>query len=258
MSLSVGRRVQVLTDKGTVKYVGRVDNQTGMWVGIEWDDPSRGKHDGSAGGKRYFDCGHPTGASFIRAEKVLTGSTLLEALISRYHNEVGEYGTSAGDEAMYVQTASKRLVKVQLVGLDKIQARQSQLDLLLSARLVGLNISSVVRPPLVAVLHLSSGIRVVSTRSSALLASRNPGTRIMHHCGCRSILSAVAPRQGELLPCPCPVVMLWRCHAEPTPTHAPQTTATHANNHHPPRAIPEPSKVGRCPAQLGPHQLPPV
>ena len=29
---------------------------TGNWVGIEWDDSSRGKHDGSKNGVSYFCC----------------------------------------------------------------------------------------------------------------------------------------------------------------------------------------------------------
>jgi len=40
----------------TVRYLGSVVNQKGWWVGVEWDDPARGKHDGAHGGVRYFDC----------------------------------------------------------------------------------------------------------------------------------------------------------------------------------------------------------
>ncbi len=28
----------------------------GLWLGVEWDDPERGKHDGSHEGVRYFTC----------------------------------------------------------------------------------------------------------------------------------------------------------------------------------------------------------
>lgn len=41
---------------GTVRFVGLVDNTTGTWLGVEWDDPERGKHDGVKDGKRYFHC----------------------------------------------------------------------------------------------------------------------------------------------------------------------------------------------------------
>lgn len=41
---------------GTIKYVGPVDGTQGVWYGVEWDDPKRGKHDGVKDGHRYFTC----------------------------------------------------------------------------------------------------------------------------------------------------------------------------------------------------------
>lgn len=29
---------------------------SGIWLGVEWDDPQRGKHDGSYEGTQYFKC----------------------------------------------------------------------------------------------------------------------------------------------------------------------------------------------------------
>ena len=53
------------------RYIGPVKGQEGTWVGVEWDDASRGKHDGSTGGVKYFSCESGDNAgSFIRAEKV--------------------------------------------------------------------------------------------------------------------------------------------------------------------------------------------
>lgn len=40
----------------TVRYIGEVAGTTGSWLGVEWDDPSRGKHDGQHKGVRYFSC----------------------------------------------------------------------------------------------------------------------------------------------------------------------------------------------------------
>lgn len=76
--LSVGDRVFVVTkglrNAGTVSYTGQVSfpingkeassSSGDEWVGVAYDDPA-GKHDGSVGGKRYFQCkaGH---GSFVR------------------------------------------------------------------------------------------------------------------------------------------------------------------------------------------------
>jgi dynactin complex subunit len=40
----------------TVRYIGTVEGTKGSWLGVEWDDPTRGKHDGQFKGKRYFEC----------------------------------------------------------------------------------------------------------------------------------------------------------------------------------------------------------
>ena len=53
---TVGARVILNGYKGTVKYVGEVKGAQGVWLGIEWDDPSRGRHDGARDGVKYFAC----------------------------------------------------------------------------------------------------------------------------------------------------------------------------------------------------------
>lgn len=40
----------------TVRYIGPVDGTVGEWLGVEWDDPTRGKNFGHANGKEYFRC----------------------------------------------------------------------------------------------------------------------------------------------------------------------------------------------------------
>ena len=40
----------------TVRYIGAVSGTSGTWLGVEWDDPARGKHDGVKDGRRYFAC----------------------------------------------------------------------------------------------------------------------------------------------------------------------------------------------------------
>lgn len=54
MSIHVGDRIQVGSDLATVRFYGQVEGTKGEWLGVEWDDPTRGKHDGSHQGTRYF------------------------------------------------------------------------------------------------------------------------------------------------------------------------------------------------------------
>ena len=78
---------------GTVRYVGEVDGHKGVWVGIEWDNPSRGRHDGEVQGKRYFRCSveGENSASFVRPQKLQHGVTLYDALMEQYTVTRGDY-----------------------------------------------------------------------------------------------------------------------------------------------------------------------
>jgi dynactin complex subunit len=51
-----GTRLSLNGNVGTIRFVGSVDGTLGLWFGVEWDDPKRGKHDGVKDGKRYFTC----------------------------------------------------------------------------------------------------------------------------------------------------------------------------------------------------------
>ena len=53
--------------------LGSVDGTKGDWIGIDWDDPSRGKHDGSHKGNNYFSTKTETSGSFVRITKVSKG-----------------------------------------------------------------------------------------------------------------------------------------------------------------------------------------
>lgn len=53
---SPGQRLSHRSKLCTVRYVGAVNGKDGIWLGVEWDDPSRGKHAGTFEGKTYFSC----------------------------------------------------------------------------------------------------------------------------------------------------------------------------------------------------------
>ena len=52
----VGQRISYEGNLCTVRYIGEVKDTKGAWLGVEWDDPTRGKHSGEHQGERYFEC----------------------------------------------------------------------------------------------------------------------------------------------------------------------------------------------------------
>uniref|UniRef100_A0A3B4AD82 Tubulin-specific chaperone E n=1 Tax=Periophthalmus magnuspinnatus TaxID=409849 RepID=A0A3B4AD82_9GOBI len=81
---AVGRRVSCGGDRATVRYVGPVPPTKGVWLGVEWDNPERGKHDGVHEGVQYFTCSCPGSGSFVRPSKVSFGVDFLRSLIGRW------------------------------------------------------------------------------------------------------------------------------------------------------------------------------
>ena len=128
----VGCRVETRDGaRATVRYVGSVVGQDGEWVGVEWDDPTRGKHDGSYGGTRYFECAATpadgvTPASFVRPLKIRPGVTFAEALRTKYlDGKTGDVASKRGDGdgdddddendgGAYVRSANGQKVEIEL------------------------------------------------------------------------------------------------------------------------------------------------
>ncbi|KAI0175579.1 RNI-like protein [Hypoxylon sp. FL1284] len=104
----------------TVRYVGGVEGTSGSWLGVEWDDPTRGKHDGSHKEVRYFTCisKSKTAASFVRptrpAEKP---QSFVAAVTEKYASELAQTAV--------IKFSNK---VAEEVGFDKIQRKQAQLS----------------------------------------------------------------------------------------------------------------------------------
>ncbi|KAG2157517.1 hypothetical protein DEU56DRAFT_875647 [Suillus clintonianus] len=124
---------------GTVKYVGPVDGTTGLWLGIEWDDSNRGKHDGIKDGKRYFDCRIPNSGSFIRpSSSICYGYSFLQALKNKYVEVV--HGTASREKI--VLGSSNGAIEVEAVDLDKIRGKFANLERLREVSLDGEMVST--------------------------------------------------------------------------------------------------------------------
>uniref|UniRef100_A0A6Q2YEE6 Tubulin-specific chaperone E n=1 Tax=Esox lucius TaxID=8010 RepID=A0A6Q2YEE6_ESOLU len=114
-SNAVGRRVTCDGERGTVRFFGTVPPTTGVWLGVEWDNPDRGKHDGSHEGVRYFTCRQPKGGSFVRPRKASFGVDYLTAVKRRYEIEVQQ----VLEEEYQISTK-----KVEMVGFEDVSKKQ--------------------------------------------------------------------------------------------------------------------------------------
>lgn len=98
-------------------------------LGVEWDDKSRGKHDGSCVENgiihRYFSCSVGAG-SFIKPTKIQTGKSFYEGLQMRYVSfdapEVA--GADSMLPGLFVSTSKGNQKPIEFVGEMKIRKYQ--------------------------------------------------------------------------------------------------------------------------------------
>ena len=124
----------------TVRYYGPLAGTRGNWIGIEWDDWCRGKHDGTYEGQRIFSClsKSKTAASFVRPTRPAESSrTFLEALRFKYGGKVEE-----GFPEKRVEISGKI---VEEVGFEKIRQQQAELRQLQIAVLDDLQLCGISR-----------------------------------------------------------------------------------------------------------------
>ena len=137
--LRVGARVSVGRNIATVRYVGPIRGRNEEWVGFEWDDPGRGKHDGSHEGVRYFTCVyHPNAGSFVRLTKLLEAADSISLGCSLESAIYDKYKVST-----QVQNADSEPTRV-LVGEREALETAAMDGSLSQASFVGMNISMLV------------------------------------------------------------------------------------------------------------------
>ena len=120
-----GRRLCFEGSLCTVRYIGPITSTAGLWLGIEWDDPVRGKHAGSHKGQHYFSCAShsPVAASFVRPTRPDEPSRgFLIALRDKYR--LWDDEAQAG--ATVVRLSARKTV--QEFGYEKISRKQARLE----------------------------------------------------------------------------------------------------------------------------------
>jgi tubulin-specific chaperone E len=133
-----GTRVAFENALCTVRFNGVLPGHQGHWLGVEWDDTERGKHDGQYKGKRLFNTlsSSPTCASFIRATRVPDKTrTFLQALRFKYAEDGLEHTTLQPDASIEISGKV-----VEEVGFEKIRQQQAILHDLKIVILDGLRI----------------------------------------------------------------------------------------------------------------------
>eukprot|EP01038_Epipyxis_sp_PR26KG_P017453 gene17453-24143_t len=119
--------------RGTVRYIGPVavaKNKIEDWLGIEWDNATRGKHDGSCVDEngnlfKYFECLNGSG-SFVKPNKLENSRSFVEGLNERYVG-IDAPSVVAQDSAIpdaFVTTAKGKAINIEFVGESQIRKWQ--------------------------------------------------------------------------------------------------------------------------------------
>lgn len=152
----LGRRVENLNEIATVKYVGPLKHNTDredkdqVWLGIQWDNHERGKHNGTVDGYQYFICddGLASG-SLLKHDKANFGINIFDGIHVKYSktgadkpSDINKLGIHVEyDEQAYFETVKKYKKKVEFWGFDKIWQKLNDLEHLKDLSLSNLNIS---------------------------------------------------------------------------------------------------------------------
>jgi hypothetical protein len=151
-SFHLGQRLSYDGALCTIRYHGALPDTKGVWLGVEWDEVDRGKHDGTHQGRRHFHClsSAPTAASFIRPSRTPDPPrSFLGALRFKYAAEdTNRSAYTTSDAVAGTSTPNRNAIKisgkvVEEVGFDRIRQQQAVLQNLHIVLLDGLCLSGI-------------------------------------------------------------------------------------------------------------------
>lgn len=182
-------RVEYQNCFGTVKYCGKLqhtaEKNDQIWLGVEWDDETRGKHNGTVENFVYFQTkNNKNSGSLLKVERANFGIEILDGIISKYFkedpltikeqllqefaimdnfsdNQKAEEESKTSemlvkkekgpisveyDEDAYFETIRKHKKKVEFVGFDRIWKKINNLKEIQEISLQELHISAISLP----------------------------------------------------------------------------------------------------------------
>ncbi|XP_044755884.1 tubulin-specific chaperone E [Coccinella septempunctata] len=126
--MQVGSRIDCSGHIGTIKYMGCLEGYSSTWLGIDWDDPKRGKHNGHHNGKQYFEASFQTSGTFVRPEKVELGQSIISSIMKRYGKKDNvSIAQDFQQELLYFQQCINAPF-LEMVGFEKVLDKQSNFD----------------------------------------------------------------------------------------------------------------------------------
>lgn len=117
----------------TLRYIGSLPGLDATWLGVEYDDPARGKHSGEYKGSSVFKTTQLGAGAFIKYPRgsmpLDAGSELIAALQERYGALEGEgqESTSGRKGADAVVLGDSGIV-VEAPGMDEVARRIGRLE----------------------------------------------------------------------------------------------------------------------------------
>ncbi|XP_031640761.1 tubulin-specific chaperone E [Contarinia nasturtii] len=136
--LEVGARIRVGdNDLATIKYIGKVDGHAGLYIGVEWDNPERGKHNGTVDGVKYFETSYPTSGSMIRPGKIAEFENVRTAIECRYMFEA-----ILDNELLKATQRQLKASLFEFVSDNRVQDKESHRKELTTVSLPNSNINS--------------------------------------------------------------------------------------------------------------------
>ncbi|GKT40130.1 tumor susceptibility gene 101 protein [Colletotrichum spaethianum] len=142
----IGQRLSYDGALCTVRYIGPVDGTSGTWLGVEWDDAGRGKHDGQHKGVRYFSSWtglskNPTAASFVRPSRPADAA---QSFVAALHGKYNAEAVAERESEIQIVFFGKK--PAEEVGFDKIRRQLARVEDLTIVILDGARVAIDVAP----------------------------------------------------------------------------------------------------------------